>query len=238
MPWCPRSGGNALIPNLRNYKLGETIISDPLKYTISWICAILTEYVAAQAFLDNKHKKPKYVSTHNNNNYTLGKIRWHNIIIAVLPNSKYGLSSAAGVARDMLHSFLNIRIGLMVRIGGGAPSAKHDIRLGDVVVGILRDREGSVVQYNFGKAIQDQDGLIAEHKSKGNQIQESRPKQGENNNNPAIHYSLITLANILIKDALQGYIAITAAAYIKNLLSQIALNKVKAKKKISNVLSG
>ena len=38
------------------------------------------------------------------------------------------------MARDMLHSFSNVRLGVMVGIGGGAPSVKHDIRLGDVVV--------------------------------------------------------------------------------------------------------
>lgn len=98
------------------------------------------------------HEGPDCVSPNDNNNYTLSKIGRHNVIIAVLPYGEYGLLSAASVARDMLYSFLNIRIGLMVRIGGGAPSLKHDICLSDVIVGISSDREGSVVQYNFGKA--------------------------------------------------------------------------------------
>ena len=29
-------------------------------YTVGWICAITTEYVAAQAFLDEKHDGPQY----------------------------------------------------------------------------------------------------------------------------------------------------------------------------------
>jgi hypothetical protein len=37
----------------------------------------------------------------------------------------------------MMHSFPNIRIGLLVGVGGGAPSPKHDIRLGDIVVSFL-----------------------------------------------------------------------------------------------------
>ena len=45
----------------------------------------------------------------------------------------------------------------MVGIGGGALSDKHDIRLGDIVVGCLVKKEGGVVLYNFGKAIQDQE---------------------------------------------------------------------------------
>jgi hypothetical protein len=54
----------------------------------------------------------------------------------------------------MLHSFPNIRIGLMVGIGGGAPSQKHDIRLGDVVVSASRDETGGVFQYDFNKTVQ------------------------------------------------------------------------------------
>jgi nucleoside phosphorylase len=55
-------------------------------------------------------------------------------VIAVLPGGEYGIASAACVARDMLQGFPNVRIGLMVGIGGGAPGPKHDIRLGDIVV--------------------------------------------------------------------------------------------------------
>jgi hypothetical protein len=31
------------------------VMSNPEDYTVGWICAITTEYVAAQAFLDEKH---------------------------------------------------------------------------------------------------------------------------------------------------------------------------------------
>jgi hypothetical protein len=83
-------------------------MSNPKDYTVGWICAISTEYVAAQAFLDEEHEGPKYVSPNDNNDYTLGKVGKHNIVIAVLPDGKYGTSSAASVARAMLHSFLRI----------------------------------------------------------------------------------------------------------------------------------
>jgi nucleoside phosphorylase len=81
------------------------------------------------------------VSPNDNNDYTLGKVGKHNVVIAVLPDGEYGTSSAASVARDMLHSFPNIRIGLMVGIGGGAPSPKHDIRLNDIIVSTPYDGE-------------------------------------------------------------------------------------------------
>jgi nucleoside phosphorylase len=117
---------------------------NPNDYTVGWICAISTEYVAAQVFLDKKHEGPEHISTNGNNDYTLGKVGRHDVVIAVLPDGEYGTSSAAMVARDMLQSFPNIRIGLMVGIGGGAPSQKHDIRLGDIVVSALRDGKGGV----------------------------------------------------------------------------------------------
>ncbi|KAF9891521.1 hypothetical protein FE257_003988 [Aspergillus nanangensis] len=124
-------------------------------YTVGWICALSTEYVAAQVFLDERHSIPDK-HNHDNNDYTLGGIGRHLVVIAVLPEGRYGLSSATSVAKSMLHSFPNIRIGLMVGIGGGAPSSKHDIRLGDIVVSAPRGGHGGVFQYDFGKTIQDQ----------------------------------------------------------------------------------
>jgi nucleoside phosphorylase len=40
----------------------------------------------------------------------------------------------------------------MVGVGGGVPSTKHDIRLGDVVVSLPIDKYGGVVQYDKGKS--------------------------------------------------------------------------------------
>ncbi|KAH0536092.1 hypothetical protein FGG08_006997, partial [Glutinoglossum americanum] len=330
---------------------GRRLASDD--YTVGWICAIITEYVAAQAFLDEKHERLD-ISPNDNNDYTLGKIGKHNTVIAVLPDGEYGTSSAAGVARDMLHSFPNVRIGLMVGIGGGAPSRKHDIRLGDIVVSAPRDREGGVFQYDFGKTIQNRsfqytrflnqpptvlraavNGLKAQYESEGHQLETAinavlnkkprlqkkykrpdsssdrlyqsgvthppndqvdcatacgddlpklilRPERTKEEDNPAIHNGLIASANQLMKDASvrdklaaekdvlcfemeaaglmnhfpclvirgicdysdthknkewQGYAAMAAAAYAKDLLCRIPLNKVEAENKISDLLS-
>ncbi|KAI9765690.1 MAG: hypothetical protein M1840_007248 [Geoglossum simile] len=315
-------------------------------YTVGWICAITTEYVAAQAFLDEKHEGPECVSSGDNNDYTLGKVGKHNVVIAVLPHGEYGISSATCVAKDMLHSFSNIRIGLMVGIGGGAPSPSHDIRLGDVVVSATGNGKGGVFQYDFGKTIQGREfqetgflnqppavlrtavnGLMAQYESDGhclggaiNNILKKKPrlrkkykrpepstdqlykaevdsscvcgddplnlilrrKRAEDEDNPAIHYGLIASANRLMKDALlrdklakekdvlcfemeaaglmnqfpclvirgicdysdnhknkewQGYAAMVAAAYAKDLLCRIAPKRVEAEKNIGNILS-
>ncbi|EXL65535.1 hypothetical protein FOPG_18241 [Fusarium oxysporum f. sp. conglutinans race 2 54008] len=254
----------------------------------------------------------------------------------------------------MLHSFPNVKIGLMVGIGGGAPTSEHDIRLGDVVVSASGNGKGSVFQYDFGKAVQGQEfqetgflnqpptilraamhGLLTQYKRKGHRLDKHiddilvenprlkkefqrpesstdrlyhsskvhppddqsscakacgndpstlvvRPDRTEYEDNPAIHYGLIASSNRLMKDALtrdvlaakkgvlcfemeaaglmnhfpclvirgicdysdshknkewQGFAAMMAAAYAKDLLRQIPPNKVEAEKPISEVLS-
>ena len=124
--------------------------------TVGWICAVQTEFVAACELLDEEHPLLPTNSPHDDNAYTLGRIGDHHIVIACLPKGRYGVASAASVAKDMLGSFESIQIGLMVGIGGGAPSGKHDIRLGDIVVG-CPIKEGGVVPYNFGKAVPEQE---------------------------------------------------------------------------------
>jgi nucleoside phosphorylase len=167
-------------------------MSGPKNYTVGWICAIEPEYVAAQEFLDDEHEGPEYVSQNDKNDYTLGRVGKHNVVIAVLPNGEYGLTAAANVANDILHSFPNVRIGLMVGIGGGAPSPDHDIRLGDIVVSSPHNGQGSVFQYDFGKEIQGQGykytrllnepptvlnaamaGLKAKYRRRGHQLEET-----------------------------------------------------------------
>ncbi|KAF5658278.1 ankyrin repeat domain-containing protein [Fusarium denticulatum] len=328
-------------------------MSDPQKYTVGWICAITTEFVAAQAFFDEKHDNLKATADKDNNNYAMGKIGEHNVVVAVLPKSEYGTTSAATVARDMVRSFPNIRFGLMVGIGGGAPSGKHDIRLGDVVVSARCSGKGGVFQYDYGKAIQDHafettgslneppqllltalSGLEAKYELEEHQLSESiekvleqrprlrkkysrphpdtdrlyrsdivhpgsdacgdvcssdpaclvnRKKRGDGEDDPAIHYGLVASANQLMKDALardklaasmdvlcfemeaaglmnhfpclvirgicdysdshknkqwQGFAAMMAAAYAKDLLCQVIPSRVEAERKVSDILSG
>lgn len=327
-------------------------VSQPGDYIVGWICAIKVEYVAAQVFLDEEYEGPAFVSQHDNNSYTLGRIGKYNVVIATLPFGEYGTTSAATVARDMVHSFPNIRIWLTVGIGGGAPSEKHDIRLGDIVVGTPSNGNSGLFQYDFGKNIQGQPyqttgtlnrpptalltalaGLQSRYERNGHKLEEAvsdvleknkrlqrqykRPnpssdglyrsevvhsdtKQGctaacdpsgliqrseraEDEDNPAIHYGLIAPANQLMKNALhrdslamekevlcfeteaaglmnhfpclvirgicdysdshknkewQGYAAMMAAAYAKDLLYQILLHTVQAEKKLSDVFSG
>ncbi|KAG9557206.1 hypothetical protein KCU71_g10843, partial [Aureobasidium melanogenum] len=140
-------------------------MSDPKEYTIGWISALSIEHTAARLFLDREHEPPEpdLIAATDNNAYILGEINGHKIVIAVLPHGEYGTSTAASVATNMLHSFPNIRVALMVGIGGGAPTDQNDIRLGDVVVSIPKDGRGGVYQYDYGKRIQNREFQATGH---------------------------------------------------------------------------
>ena len=121
-------------------------------YTVGWICALPLEMAAATVMLDETHPSvPQPPNDHNA--YTLGVINGHNVVIACLPTGVYGTTSATAVAIQMLSTFPAIQFGLMVGIGGGAPSKEADIRLGDVVVSTPTGHSSGVVQYDYGKTI-------------------------------------------------------------------------------------
>lgn len=160
-------------------------------YSIGWICALPKEMTAATAMLDELHENLPQPSS-DQNNYSLGRIGKHNVVIACLPRGEIGSNSATSVAVQMRTTFSSIRVGLMVGIGGGVPSAEHDVRLGDLVVGIPDKSRGGVVQYDLGRATQDNkwvpfgslnsphpllktaiSKLVSIHQIHGNKIQET-----------------------------------------------------------------
>ncbi|KAJ5898084.1 hypothetical protein N7504_008372 [Penicillium tannophilum] len=123
-------------------------------YTVGWICALPLEMAAAKLMLDTIHPRLPIPSI-DQNNYILGNIEEHNIVIACLPGGTYGTVPAAIVAMQLLSTFNSIRFGLLVGVGGGVPSSEIDIRLGDIVVSQPRNTSGGVIQYDFGKDLPD-----------------------------------------------------------------------------------
>ncbi|KAM5517604.1 pfs domain-containing protein [Fusarium oxysporum f. sp. phaseoli] len=324
-------------------------MADLTIYTVGWICAIEAELNAAVLFLDDEHDPPEDLPVNDNNSYVLGRIGKHNIVIAALPFGEYGLTSAATVARDMVRSFPNVRIGLMVGIGGGAPTSLNDIRLGDVVVGSPGSGTGGIFQYDYGKTIQDANFVVTRHLNQppqflltalssikgqytrhGHQLESAidealtnnpielpgycKPpynsdrlfvsaykhvrdgqdclisctdssqlvfREGRKQSGPKVHFGAIASANQLMKDAIirdrlsaernvlcfemeaaglinhfpclvirgicdysdthknkewQGYAAMVAAAFAKDLLRKIAPNRVEAEKKLKDAI--
>ncbi|KAJ6438991.1 Cytoplasmic 60S subunit biogenesis factor REI1 [Purpureocillium lavendulum] len=192
---CPGDIHRTIFHRTLNRK-GEDM-SDPDAYTIGWISALDLEYTAAQEFFDDEHEGPSLIDRNDDNNYSLGRIGKHNVAMAVLPTGETGVAAAALAAKSMWHTFRNIRFCLMVGIGGGVPSDRHDIRLGDVVVSaptfhIDSGNHGGVVQYDYGNSIRlgrfqsakylnqppkvlrtALNGLRARYKRKGHQIDET-----------------------------------------------------------------
>ncbi len=113
-------------------------------YIVGWICALPTEMAAAVAMLDERHD-PLPQDSHDTNNYRLGRIGRQNVAIACLPSGVTGNTSAAIVASHIRSTFPSIIFGLMVGVGGGAPSVENDIRLGDVVISKPAETSGGVI---------------------------------------------------------------------------------------------
>lgn len=126
----------------------------PSAYTVGWICVKAeNEAVAARAMLDERHGYIDLSGQGDPIQYFGGRIGKHNVIIGC--SGEAGLNPANNVATNMMRSFRNIKIGLLCGIGGGNPSEKHDVRLGDIVVGMPDGQHSGVIQYNAGKTTQD-----------------------------------------------------------------------------------
>ena len=123
----------------------------PEDYTVAWIAALPLELAAAKKMLDEEHY-PLPQNLADTNIYIFGSIGKHNVVMACLPVGKMGNNSAVTVATLMKSRFRWLRFGLLVGIGGGVPTNKIDIRLGDVVVSQPNQGRGGVVQYDFGKS--------------------------------------------------------------------------------------
>ncbi|KAH7028152.1 ankyrin repeat protein [Microdochium trichocladiopsis] len=143
-------------------------------YTVGWVCAVHPELVAAKVFLDEKHEALGEGSKHDSNSYTLGRIGRHNVVVLGLGGM--GSVPAATAVRNMARTFPEIRFVLMVGIGGGAPSKKHDIRLGDIVVSHPGDKHGGRTGFldqppeTLRTAIRD---LRADHDIEGNGLEDA-----------------------------------------------------------------
>jgi nucleoside phosphorylase len=117
-------------------------------YTIGWISALAIESAAAAEMLDIEHE-PLPVAPGDSNDYVLGKIGNHNVVMACI-NEAGGLPANI-VATNLMKSFRNVRYILMIGIGGGIPSEKRHIRLGDIVISEPSGKSPGVVQSDFGK---------------------------------------------------------------------------------------
>ena len=126
-------------------------------YVVGWVCALSVELAAAKAVLDDIHPglplDPNDIDT---NTYVLGRVGGHNIVLACAHPGVDGSTSVAAVLKRMLERFKSIRFSVMVGIGGGAPSTKNNIALGDIAVSKPSATRPGLMLYNFPTSSYDQ----------------------------------------------------------------------------------
>ena len=133
-------------------------------YTVGWLCAIVEiELPAAVKMLDHRHETPQSLRS-----YRLGDMYGHNVVIACMPPSSPGKVEAQILLSELLQHFTNLKIFLLVGIGGGVPCHPQpqdplkDVRLGDVVVGWPEDPAApAVIQWDLRRQLsRDEDKLL------------------------------------------------------------------------------
>ncbi|KAH7174061.1 nucleoside phosphorylase domain-containing protein [Fusarium flagelliforme] len=143
--------------NLKHVKPAATVNENspkPTEYTVGWICALPVEMSAAEAMLDEEFQYHGQNAL-DENIYAVGRIAHLNTVIACLPSGVAGTTSATRVAEHMRQTFTALQYILLVGVGGGMPSKEVDVRLGDVVVSIPSSNSPGVVQYDYGKDVQN-----------------------------------------------------------------------------------
>lgn len=150
---------NILLPDLamglsRRKKIVRT------SYHMAWICSVPDlGLLPAVLMLDEEHERPDF-EDHDDNDYEFGSAAGHNIVLVTCRQRDTGDFKVSRVTRTLFEQFPNLRMTLLVGIGGGVPqptsfsSPLHDLRLGDVVVGwpTTEDSKGAVVYYQSGKS--------------------------------------------------------------------------------------
>ncbi|EHK22091.1 uncharacterized protein TRIVIDRAFT_7987, partial [Trichoderma virens Gv29-8] len=140
-------------------------------YTVGWISIINPEMAAFRALLDEEHAPLPKVGN-DDNAYILGRMGRHNVVMAF--PSAYGTNPATQTVTNMIRSFPNIRFGLLVGIGGGAPQPinpdpRKDIRLTDVVVSSPEKELSGVIQWDMG-TLEESGPVIKSHLNKPPQV--------------------------------------------------------------------
>ncbi|KAJ0108751.1 hypothetical protein J7T55_011242 [Diaporthe amygdali] len=140
---------------------GRVTKLDTASYHVAWICPVASlELTPARLLLDESHERPEIDGQYDDNIYKFGSMAGHNVVIATCPAGMTGQVGVGSIAGPLFKTFPNIRMTLLVGIGGGVPQ-KHlfseplqDVRLGDVVVGWPSSKDGkpAVICYDAGRS--------------------------------------------------------------------------------------
>ena len=129
-------------------------------YHVAWICPVADiELLPARLMLDEEYPTPPYDTHYDENTYICGSINGHTIVVATCPPGQTGNVNAGRLTGSMFKTFLNIRMAVLVGIGGGIPSltvsadSLENIHLGDVVVGWPGDRKPACIYHDSGRSM-------------------------------------------------------------------------------------
>ncbi|KAJ1324543.1 adenosylhomocysteine nucleosidase [Microdochium nivale] len=117
------------------------------KPAIGILCALHIELKAVRSLFERSYTDP--VVEGDDSCYVSGHFGGYDVVASCIG---YGPTRASNAFANLTRSFPKLEFCLMIGIGGGIPSEKNDIRLGDVVVGTPSGNGSGVVQYNAGKA--------------------------------------------------------------------------------------
>ncbi|RWA10144.1 hypothetical protein EKO27_g4961 [Xylaria grammica] len=224
-------------------RLKENADRDPLAF--GWVCALPIEVAAAKATLDRvRDDLPPDRNSDDDDNYVLGSLQSHNIVVAY-PNFRVcGKTSVAGVTTQLRASYTFARFNLMVGITG-VPDMKGDIHLGDSTPLLLTAIRyiSEIMQKDpvtFAHPGPEQDVLFKpnydyatiESEESGcshcdpHRIRSRQPREVQG---PVVHYGLIASSHHLTRhgatrdkpELWHAHAAAAAAAYAKEVLSFI-----------------
>ncbi|KAJ4286529.1 hypothetical protein N0V90_013229 [Kalmusia sp. IMI 367209] len=128
-------------------------------YHVAWICPVAdVELLPARLMLDEEHPAPPYDTHFDDNTYICGSISGHMVVVATCPQGETGNVNAGRLTGSLFKTFPNIRMAILVGIGGGIPRPEvsedslKNVHLGDVVVGWPGDGKPACVYHDRGKA--------------------------------------------------------------------------------------
>ncbi|KAH7088968.1 hypothetical protein FB567DRAFT_591081 [Paraphoma chrysanthemicola] len=128
-------------------------------YHVAWICPLAdVELLPARLMLDEEHPAPPYNTHYDDNTYICGSIGGHTVVVATCPQGETGNVNAGRLTGAMFRTFPNIRMAVLVGIGGGIPSSEvsedplENVHLGDVVVGWPGDGRPACVYHDRGRS--------------------------------------------------------------------------------------
>ncbi|CAG9997009.1 unnamed protein product [Clonostachys byssicola] len=134
---------------------------DVSEYKIAILCALRDEIIATCSFLEERYDPESIdVDARDFNRYKLGKLAGRYVVVVQMPET--GKSPATATATHLARTFENVKLLLMVGIGGGIPVEQDRVRVhvGDVVVSSPQGRFGAVFEHDRGKA---HSGGVFEH---------------------------------------------------------------------------